>query len=501
VSVFRATAILVHILNVTVYTLHKSSRFAVFHSFSQSTIKGPREKVKDFKMPNWRKPLLFAALSLKGSNIPKFLKQIRTLERLPIEEIQIYQRNKLEKLVHHAFDNVPFYRSLFSSTALVKESGQINFDNWLSLPVLTKELVRENFVRLQSIDWKDRKGFINTSGGSTGEPVRFMQDPVYRDWNFANKIYYKTFAGQEIGQPEWRLWGSERDILGIDSSFSAKAQNWLYNRKEHNAFRLSEKDFFTWVEEWNLEQPTWLEAYVQPLYELARFIVEKGIIVHSPKGVLTSAGTLYPTIKETIEKAFSCSVFNRYGSREVGDVACCCSRSEGLHLSPWNHWVEILDANGCPVTPGESGRIVVTTLNNFSQPLIRYDIGDIGVQATNPTCSCGRNTPLVAKVEGREMCLFKTPTGDYVPGEFFIHFIGVVFNDGAIKKFQVIQKDYNLIQIKVVLAKRDNFESGRADIEQSIRKVMGGGCRVEWLFVEQIEALSSGKYLYTRCEI
>ena len=450
---------------------------------------------------NWRKPVIYALLHLTGSKIPANLKCIKSLERLSQEELKIFQDNKLKELLLHSYKNVPYYHRILRDSDVIDENENINLDNFDRIPILTKDIIRREGENLYSKDYQKRKYYTNTSGGSTGEPVKFIQDKYYDDWNIATKIYFKKFVEQDVGDKELRLWGSERDILEGKEKLSIRLRNWLYNRKELNSFKMSEKDVFEFVDKWNEFKPRWVEAYVQSVYEFGKFIRENDLNIYSPKGVLTSAGTLYPEMRGSIGDVFQCKVFNRYGSREVGGVACNCEKSDELHVAVWRSYIEILDANLNPIKTGEIGKIYITTLDNYSMPLIRYDIGDIAVRSENEQCSCGRGMPLIKKIEGREISVFKTKEGKIVPGEFFIHFIGVVFNKGFISKFQVIQKDYYLIKIKVVILDKIGFENGKNEIINSIKKVMGQDCKVEFEFVDVIEPLESGKYLYTMSEI
>jgi phenylacetate-CoA ligase len=206
-------------------------------------------------------------------------------------------------------------------------------------------------------------------------------------------------------------------------------------------------------------------------------------------------------MQELIGNVFQCRVFNRYGSREVGSIACSCEKNEGLHVSVWNNYLEILDDNFRAVGPGGIGRIYVTNLNNYSMPLIRYQIGDIGIAAENHECSCGRKTPLIKGVMGRHMEVFKTKNGKIIPAEFFIHFIGVVYNEGYIRKFQVVQKSYEQIVIRAVIGDMQKFNESKEKLVNSIKKVMGPDCRVDFEIVDEIQAYDSGKYLYTVSEL
>jgi phenylacetate-CoA ligase len=284
------------------------------------------------------------------------------------------------------------------------------------------------------------------------------------------------------------LWGSERDILEGKEKLSIRLRNWLYNRKELNAFRMSEKEMIKFIEIWDHFRPQWIEAYVQPIYEFAKFIKEKELKIYSPKGVLVLAGTLYPQMKKIIQEVFNCPIFNRYGSREVGAISCSNGKSGNLKISFWHNYIEVLNNS-----KNQPGQIIITSLNNYSMPFIRYNIGDIGIK--------GNDWNYLEKIEGRKMSVFKTKKGKLIPGEFFIHFIGVVFNKDFISKFQVIQKDYNLIVIKVIIKDKNGFYSKKNNIENSIKKVMGKNCKIKWEFVNEIKPTKSGKYLYTISEV
>ena len=98
------------------------------------------------------------------------------------------------------------------------------------------------------------------------------------------------------------------------------------------------------------------------------------------------------------------------------------------------------------------------------------------------------------------MDVFRTKEGRVVPGEYFIHFIGVVLNKGIIKKFQVIQEKENLIIVKLVLVSKESFVKNKKDFEEITKKiklVMGKDTKVEYKLVDEIPPTRSGKYRYT----
>jgi phenylacetate-CoA ligase len=211
---------------------------------------------------------------------------------------------------------------------------------------------------------------------------------------------------------------------------------------------------------------------------------------------MTSAGTLYDYQRKIIEEAFGGRVFNSYGSREVSDMACECEKHEGLHVNICTHFLEILDEKLNDVNEeNELGEIYVTSLENYVMPLIRYKIGDSAI-FTQKKCSCGRAFPLIKNVTGRIMEGLRNSSGKFIPAEFFIHFIGVVFNKGYIDKFQVIQDTLNKITIRIILSNRNEFEKYRPEIERSIIRVFEDPVEIIWKIEDEIENSASGKFRY-----
>jgi phenylacetate-CoA ligase len=294
------------------------------------------------------------------------------------------------------------------------------------------------------------------------------------------------------------LWGSERDLFVGKERFRTRLGRWLRKEIWLNAFRMTSEHMSDYVNRINDFRPSQILAYAESIYDLARFIQSGDIAVYSPKSVMTSAGVLYPEMRRTIEEAFKAPVFNRYGSREVGTVACECDRHEGLHVFPLTHHIEILREDGLPAGPGEPGEIVITHLMNYSMPLIRYRIGDIGEWAEN-ACSCGRLLPALKTVSGRVSDIFVTKEGVRIHGEYFTH---MFYFKSWVKKFQVVQEEPDFIRVLIVpLDEAKRTPSSKAEefgeITEKIRLVMGEECRVLVELVEQIAPTDSGKYRYT----
>jgi len=417
------------------------------------------------------------------------------------ESARALQRTKLEDLLTHAHTHVPYYGEILTGYGVVSDDGRVDLDRFEAVPVLDKSTLKDNFEALKSDDLDERDWYRNSTGGSTGEPAAFLQDTNYSEWRIGADLLYDDWAGYTTGEPRIKLWGSERDVFDVNESLQKRVGKELRNETWLNGFMMSSEDMHSYVETINAVKPTNILAYAECIYELAKFVDEHSMDVYSPDSILSSAGTLYPNMRETIESAFDAPVFNRYGSREMGDIACECPAHEGLHVCAPTHYVEILNDDGEPVEPGELGEIVVTSLENYAMPLIRYRIGDMAVK-TDDVCSCGRGWPLLAEITGRVTDVFRKADGTVVSPEYFIHAVGVVVDAPWLSKFQVVQTEYDRIEMSLVDANdaTDPLETYRdelADLTAKIRLVMGDDCEVTYEFVDEIAPTDSGKYRYT----
>jgi len=411
---------------------------------------------------------------------------------MSLEANRNQQQELLIALLQHAYQNVPYYRDVLEQAGVVRAGGAVNLDAWSAVPALTRPMLNEQQASLISHDHLGRKSFVNHSGGSTGQPVAFMQDNAF--WRGSMAGMWMSFAAvTPFPCPYVQLWGSGRDHTN-------RIRQWLWGKTLLNAFKMSEADMRKYVQVINAKRPKIIEAYVQAIYELAQFIKGHDLSVYSPDGIITSAGTLYPEMRVLIEDVFQTKVLNRYGSREAGTIAYECMYQKGLHVNILQYVVEILDETMTPCLPGQTGQVYITTLTNYSMPLIRYQMGDLATISDREECICGRGLPLIQQVEGRETSMLHKRDGSVVPAEYFIHFLGVVLNKGDIIRFQVIQKEFEHIEIKVVVRDEAGFSDQQQQLENAVRDVMGSACKVTWNFVADIPSLENGKYEYVRRE-
>lgn len=437
-----------------------------------------------------------ALLAASGSKIGPNLKKIWEFDSVSVDEIQRRSEQKLERLLLHAAEKVPYYRTLLHDCQVVVDDT-VRLENFSSIPLLTKDIIRRQGKSLYADDYQHRSPFPNTSGGSTGEPVKFIQDKEYDDWNKATKIYFNAVLGKQLGDREIKFWGSDRDILEGTLGFKDNVINFLYNRKFFNSYQLNEQHLGDLIKLNNHFKPKAYWSYMESALELANYLSGSGVDFHSPGILISTIGPLTQEVKEKIESGMGCKVYNQYGSREVGVVACQCPEQKGLHTFPWWNHIEVIDPEGQPIK-NESGRVIVTTLHNYSMPLIRYEIGDVAVMGDND-CSCGRKTVTLDSVIGRTLGYFRKDDGTLVHSHFIVQ---ALFFHEWIQRFQVVQEQLNQIIIRIEL--KNGMVGNQADlldIEKKTKVLMGNHCSVDIKFVDGIERSASGKFVYTVCKI
>ncbi|GAB4534169.1 MAG: phenylacetate--CoA ligase family protein [Anaerolineae bacterium] len=405
------------------------------------------------------------------------------------------QRDKLHRLLVNAYQYVPYYRRTFDEAGFQPDQVLSDLSSLRKLPILTKAIIRKNFDEMLTRDEKRRATMSRlTTGGSTGHPLVFMQDSNFRDYVTADIHRHLGWAGWQFGQRHAYIWGANFEV-STSQSLRTRLMDWVLNRFLTNAYVLSEESMMAFADRVRRDQPVILFGYASSIYRFAQFVREKGYEGITFKGIFSSAEVLYPGQRQFIEETFRCKMFNRYGTRDLGGVACECDAHTGLHASVENNYIEILK-DGEPAQPGEAGDLIVTNLNNYGMPFIRYAIEDVGAWSPIDHCPCGREAPLMEVVQGRQIDMFKTRDGRTVWGGFASPLFGM---DG-VKQFQLVQKSLDLVVARIV-KDGELDEAKMAEIERTVHIALGDHVQVNFEFVDEIPVLGSGKHRYAISEL
>jgi phenylacetate-CoA ligase len=434
-----------------------------------------------------------------GRRILSRLQELNRTQWMSGDELQALQQAKLQRVVDYAYQYVPYYRRLFDSLGFLPDDLRRNPDAILKLPLLTKNVIRENWEEMLTTEPKRRRELKRLStSGSTGEPLVFLQDSDFRDYVTADINRHLGWAGWQLGGIHAFIWAIPLQRTFADS-MRCRLIDVTWNRFLINACNMTEAGMTSFADEILRRKPRVLMGYATAVHRFAHFVRSCGKYDGITfDGIFTSAEMLLPAVRAFLEETFHCRVFNRYGTLELGGVGCECEAHTGLHLSVEGNYLEIL-RDGKPVRGTETGDIVVTNLSNLGMPFIRYRVGDAGSWYRGGDCPCGRQAPMLSSLDGRVVDSFKTRDGHTV----WAGFAGAAFrclNDPSIKQFQVIQKTLDDMVVRIV-------SSGEVpprltdEITNSIRNTFGDNVKVGFEFPDQIAPLPSGKHRYATSEV
>jgi phenylacetate-CoA ligase len=419
----------------------------------------------------------------------KYLRLLEEAQWYPRQRLREFQLGELQKLVAHAYAQVPFYREHFDRAGL-KPADIGSLEAFSGLPSIDKIPMREERERFIAHDHRGR-ALTKSTGGSTGMPLVFDYTRASYEWRVAMRMRGYGWAGYHMGMKTAAIWGTSVSDPSHFQRTKDNLRNMIERYRLFDSFRFNPKTMRQYAAQIRRYRPEVIVAYTHALYDFAEFIHEEGIEPPRPKSIITGSEKLYPFQRELIEAVFGCEVFDTYGCREFMLIASECERHR-LHTSMENLIVEI-EKDGRPARPGEVGDVVVTDLHNWGMPFIRYRNGDLAV-ASDDTCACGRGHVLIGDIEGRALDTLRTPDGRMIPGLFFPH-LAKEYPD--IRQVQVVQD--HLSHMTVRIAAPAEFEKTPAfqTMKRKINKVTGDEITVDYEFVREIPLTPTGKFRVT----
>lgn len=449
-----------------------------------------------------RAALYFGLQRAIGSRIGAAWRAFQQWTRLSSDELDAAIEHRLARLLESATHHTAYYRQL----KLQRGSNESAREFLLRFPILTRETVRacfrdlvadplrETIVSPETASPKRYDWVIVKTGGTTGVPTTVVHDRHFRDWGRATRLFSQRLCGFPLGTRYFRLWGSEQDLLQQKETFDRNVLKHLLGEIPMNAFRARENELRHHLEVIRSHpRVRHMMAYVDAAAGLARFVEDRNLPRPKLATLMACAGTVTAEWRMLLQRVFQADVFDKYGSRECADIACECPQHTGLHLYSPSVFVEVVDENGRPCPPGETGRLLITLLNNLSFPMIRYEIGDLGVWAEPTPCSCGLPFPRLASLQGRKDDMLITQDGTLLSSVFVRHFVGVSLNRQLIQEWQLEQTARDAFVFRYIPVKSDGLAENLAALQASFRKAFGVAAHLEFQSVQEIPPSPTGK--------
>ena len=314
----------------------------------------------------------------KGHETFRVLGEMESADRLSAPDLAQLQRQRLRTFLDDCYRHVPYVRRRMQDAGV--EPGQIRDAADLPrLPILTKADIRSHRSALRSETASRLSHF--TTGGSTGEPLIFDLGRRRISSQVAARQRVARWWGVRMGDPEIALWGSPVELGRQD--WIRRVRDRLMASRLLPAFEMNEARISEYLDLIEREGCRQLFGYPSAIYLLCLQARKQGRnLQRLGVGVVFVTGEmLFPHQRELIAETLNCRVADGYGGRDSGFIAHECPHG-GMHILSDAIVLEIVDAGGRPVRPGESGEIVVTDLYSAEAPFIRYATGDIGVAST-----------------------------------------------------------------------------------------------------------------------
>lgn len=420
-----------------------------------------------------------------------YLKEYEKNLELSTEELYELQWKKLKELLQFCIDEIPYYRETWAEIGFTHSDDFKSMDDFYKLPILTKDIIIANQDRLISDKFKEG-ALSKTTSGSTGKSMRIELSAESEQRRQAVMWRGYSRAGAGIGKKVMYLWGSEVVDRGFLWTLKNNLHNKFFNRKMLNANEMNENNMDYYLNEINKYKAYAIVSFVNPLYELAKFINKGRIkIVHSPEAIITGAEALSDIQKEAIEKAFRCKVYNTFGCREFMLIGSECDEQNGFHTNIDHLVVETINDDGESVK-GEMGELIITDLHNYRMPFIRYANGDMAVLSEkNDACSCGSPLPKIKEISGRKLDMLRTPNGKIIQGLMFAH----LFKDLiGLCNYQIIQNEIDTFDINFIVNAVYDHESSENQVRKVVDKLSENQITCRFHYVKELEKTAAGKF-------
>ncbi|MBN1542108.1 phenylacetate--CoA ligase family protein, partial [candidate division KSB1 bacterium] len=415
---------------------------------------------------------------MRGEKVFAILRAIDRLPRQSRESIEALAQKKREHLLDIAFEQIPYYKKKYSEKGLSRKAFDLERD-WNRLPILHREqLQSQKGKELQNPNLHRRVSRERTSG-SSGKPLLIVKDRAKSGYSRA--VMYRCYRqyGIDIGSRQARFWGVPPNPK---QRFKERLKDLLANRIRLSAFDLNEKTLRRFTHKLLRFKPSYFYGYPTVMHRYAEWLERSSIDLSALhlKAIIATSEILYAAQRQTLERVFHAPVVNEYGCTEIGIIAFECPHGN-MHINSDLVFVESLQM---PKKPQQT--LLLTELQNEFNPLIRYDIGDLGALSSG-SCTCQSSLPTLDRLVGRDASFIVTPRGRLVNDAI----LDYVFQ-GGIDQFQAIQHHRDQLEIRLCkgpLFDEDLFKRSC----NTLQKVLGPDITISYRFVPHLSPEKSGK--------
>lgn len=331
----------------------------------------------------------------------RFFDELVSRERLTRGQIEKQQVASLQRILNSVRQNCLFYRDY-------PDVRLNSISDWLQIPILTRTQIQRNSSAMINQSIPERERILVATTGTTGSSLKVCYTSAVMQKNWAFRMQQFSWAGVKPRTPRITAFGNR-----VVPANRTTPPYWIHNAAERQTFlsifHLSPATAPDYIAFLRKHEGWVLEGFPSVLTILADFILTKAEPIPM-RALFTDGEPVHAYLREKLESAFSTRLFNTYGNTELCGLVQQCEQG-GMHLNPDYAFLEVLDEDGRPLPPGQTGYLVWTGFINDSMPFVRYRIGDRGAWSAVQRCACGRESPLVDPGMTRESDLLYSADG------------------------------------------------------------------------------------------
>ena len=319
------------------------------------------------------------------------------IERMPIEDLHKMQEERLRYFVRYAYNHSLFYRQRFMEAGVEPDDIK-KLSDVTKLPFTSKRDLRNTYptgMFCLPENWVVR---YHVSSGTTGKPtvVGYTQGDV-DTWSesLARGLTSIGLGRGDVIQVSYGYglftgglglhYGSERIGATVLPTGTGNTERQIELMQDLGSTAIA-----------------CTPSYFLYINEVAQ---KMGVSIRDDTKLKAGIFGAEPWSEETrrrIEDSTGIKAYDIYGTSEMsGPLFTECHLQNGIHIWADMFLIEVIDPKTMEqVDDGERGELVVTSLDKWAFPLIRYRIGDITILNNEP-CECGRTHPRIMRILGR----------------------------------------------------------------------------------------------------
>ena len=422
----------------------------------------------------------------------KFLKNSQYDNKIKIKN---YQTSEFIKLIEYAYHNVDFYKNYFSNNNLKLKDFK-KLDDIRKLPIIDKEIIKQNPKQFISKEYRNKKIFYRTTAGSTGQPLKIYFDQEFKSKDLANTFFYMSIANglDPLNYKSIRLYGDKIKINKNKKIFWKKISK---NKYYYSCYDINDKNIIYYFNHLNKFKPDYIHARPSSIILLCDSLDRINLKINFKiKCIFLDGEVLHFSQRKKIEKILDTKIFLTYGHTEGSLLGYSCGKKNNIHFAHQVGIVEII--NNKNKAAKYVGEVVVTGFNNKVMPLIRYNTNDIA-KLYKHTCKCKRKYVCASEITGR--------TNSYVfdknRNKFMVAPIIFNYNEidwSIVKKFKIQQKKIGQLILNVVpINNKQLFKIN--NIAKKIQKVLKNKFVIKLKIKKELNFTKRGKFNYIKQQI